>query len=675
MIKNTTLHNNCVIRINTILFFVLMQTFTINCIAQKLIHQNDTTINKYCGKQTYHYLVKNNITYRNGGFTFYAKPLTELINNQLIINELHIIGTYQNGLPVADWKISGESYLVEGLKVQKNNKTILNSSVSGNENNVFVNFKNGKLNGKLEVKTKHIQSGNTGREQTTGLFNFDADTLKGKFFLTTDNIMIEGKTDAAGYLDGILKIDYVKDSVLISELRAYQHGFLTRLSKLNKKNNDTIHSILFNEVTQKLTDLKKNETKLNFKISNDWSGIYFNLGYQSHNPKISAQEHANQLIDETFKLFDSIYSFIPSSKMNTAILKLTRSFEFSYLEDKNYDLIELKNQVKKTYQEVTTIIDKPILQLRKNNSDSLLQEFKTIQIIQEKLDTLYTVLRRIEEGYFKHLNRYRYYSQGVPGLSEPVTANYMYKNEKKVLQFNLDNAITTPDSLPLQLAACYNELKAKFSLSALKINQSLSLFEDQEKIMQLDNTIAELDLLLPEFYPDIDKFLVEDQNNTPFEYKLYHSIFTRLINPLKTKYLNNGLTLEETISIGNTVVCYQQFLADNKDQLDDIKDLKKHWNDSLFTHYQDNPFDYRMLEVKILDGTQNAANHLLKYYANQMLNAKNCEQLNQNLQKIVKLDERVKYLTSKLDNKNVVQLDKILRKERVPIRIERILEL
>ncbi|WP_026999965.1 hypothetical protein [Eisenibacter elegans] len=117
------------------------------------------------------------------------------------------------------------------------------------------------------------------------------------------------------------------------------------------------------------------------------------------------------------------------------------------------------------------------------------------------------------------------------------------------------------------------------------------------------------------------------------------------------------------------------FLDSNQSYLDRVGSMAKHWNDSLFTIYRDNPFDFRKLETKISEGLQNASNILLRYYANQLLNAKSCEQIKDELNKIIRLNNRVEYLVKNPELDNVQQLNKVLRRERVPNRIGILLEL
>ncbi|MFN6946952.1 MAG: hypothetical protein ACK4ND_18560, partial [Cytophagaceae bacterium] len=205
--------------------------------------------------------------------------------------------------------------------------------------------------------------------------------------------------------------------------------------------------------------------------------------------------------------------------------------------------------------------------------------------------------------------------------------------------------------------------------------KSLYIYDNQDRIDSLDRIITRYEVVLSEKYSEKARYANENPANVPFSYKVLFSVDERIVKDLKTKYINNSLPQQEMISLGNNIICYYAFHNEHKANLDKIGGLKKYWNDSLFTIYRDNPFDFRKLETKILEGVQNASNILLTYYANQLLNAKTCEQLSGELKKINRLNERVRYLVKNQESEKVQQLNKALRRERVPVRIERILEL
>ena len=457
----------------------------------------------------------------------------------------------------------------------------------------------------------------------------------------------------------------------IKELRLYQNGFLLELEKINLTKNEPIIKLTYTDVLNQLNQLADNDTNLNIKISDNYFGVKFNLGYQQNDVRVYEQSFGNQLLLNQILIFDSINSF---SEQKT-ILKLTRRFQFIYDSLDDSLAKKLMNDIANFNTELTYFLNKPNLILRKNNSDTLYHQYEILKHINKKLQIIDDVVTKITTGYFDFRYRDKYYELGVPELNTIDTIIYTHKNKIFRTPFEINPLINKPDSLVFNLIEYLISLKNKTDNTILTIKKSLSVYENQDKIDSLDVIITKNQELLQNSYADANRYSNEESSKTPFSYRLLNSLNERSINQLKDKYLNNSLPLEEMIGIGNNLVCYYDFLLNNKNYLDAIGEMKKYWNDSLFTVYRDNPFDTRKLESKILEGIQNAANILLTHYANQLLNVKSCEQLNSEIDKITKLNSRLNYLIKNQQSINIQQLNKAIRRERVPSRIERILEL
>lgn len=62
-------------------------------------------------------------------------------------------------------------------------------------------------------------------------------------------------------------------------------------------------------------------------------------------------------------------------------------------------------------------------------------------------------------------------------------------------------------------------------------------------------------------------------------------------------------------------------------------------------------------------------------YAENLFESRNCKDLQNNLEKFRKLENRLKELVKRSDTEEVVRLDRALRRENIPSRIERLLNL
>jgi hypothetical protein len=636
---------------------------------------NDTILGKFQGKQSYSYTIADSAQIKNGKYSFVSNLYKEYKNDTFELSELKIQGNYINNQMDGDWRIQYGNIFINDIGVKRSWNANLNYSLNGIDYEYLIRYKNGHYNGKSTLNKKKIVNGRYIANETGVTVFFENDTIKGSFLIFMDNGSIKGITNSDGFFDGKLEIKYQLDSITIIETRTYDNGFLIDLEKRNVKSNQLLSKIEFSDVVDRLQVLKSTAHPINYKISDEWFGIKFNLGYQDLDSRITSQDDANNFMLKSFHLFDSIRNFQVTNDSLFTILKLTRRFQFLYSSEEDSIVESLIPYVQSLQNKVESITKRPTVILRKNNSDTLHNDYQTLIHINNKLDIINDVLNKISNNYFDYRFRDKFYEEGVSGLNKPDTISFDFNGKFYSTPYQIDNNIKNSDSLLLKLHN-YAQITEKLIIEKVNsINKSLTVYDNQDKIDSLDRIISDAESMLPVVYQDIEIYKSEESSKIPYSYKVYSSLEQRILKDFKTKYLNNSIPQEEMIVLGNSIACIYTFIVQSKEQLDLIGNMKKTWNDSLFTIYRDNPFYFRKLESKTLEGIQNASNILFTHYATLLINAKTCNQLHTEMQNIFKLNERVKYLIANQENENVQQLDKALRRERVPNRIERILEL
>ncbi|HMP29649.1 MAG TPA: hypothetical protein PKD85_08610, partial [Saprospiraceae bacterium] len=494
--------------------------------------------------------------------------------------------------------------------------------------------------------------------------------LSGFVNISTDSINVNGKLNAGGYFDSYWTFEYPQDTTTIKEERWYDNGFLLALIKVNKKSSDTLEYIIYDRIMDNLEKLKSLPNQQNFKMSDDWFGVEFNLGYHDDDPKRTNQMRGNQiLMDQLNFISKTLQPFRNNDQIH---LKLTRKFEFTLTAAQDSLLLQLMNQMVNLNNKINNLITKPSFLLRKDNSNTLSSAYNKLIKITNKISKINEITDSIQAGAFKYKYMSDHYNDSMTNLN--VLDTFTFVIGKDIIEDTLvvKKQIDYKNSIIEDLYEYAVELDQISAILETKIKDQLDKYESQERIDSLDHQIALLENEV------VAQFELNDENlnlGEKFQQKLYNSIKEKFINELKAKYLNNHLDEQNLMSIGNQLICYYDFLRVNVEAIKIAGELKSYWNDSLFTTLVDNPFDTRKLETKILPGVQNSATILLNHYANQMLNAKNCEQLSVEMNKILELKERVEVLAKSHKNAIVLQYDKVLRRERVPLRIERILKL
>lgn len=629
----------------------------------------------YSGTESVSMIQKDSLQERSGSYTFQSELIPTLARDTILLNELVINGTYRQNLKEGTWNFKFNTYSLEDISIRRSWNATFRHTLNGVEDEYKMRYKQGRFDGTSTYARSTITNGRFGNPTQLSMINFESDTIIGVFKITVDDVEISGQTDDHGFLDGTLSLHYGQAGTEVIEKRTYKNGFLLEVEKRNAATDEPLATVIYDDVISMLSKIEVQEEQLDFKVSDKFFGLQFNNGYQNEDEKIAVQHKGNQLFGKHLSLFDSIHNHYTNELAISSIHKFTSRFEYLYPAEEDSLIAQLYVANEKLNRKLNATLNRPNIVLRKNNTDSLFQHYQILQHIKSKSDTIRGVFDRMMSGYFDYYSRSDYYANGIPGLDENDSITYVFKGDTIALPFKIKAGISDADQLIRQVGEYMSALNHMADFTIINLSESLTIYENQEKIDSLDRVINNLEIGLNDKYEDWNSTQVGNLYDAPFSSKVILSLNERILNDLKGKYLNNSLPQEEMIALGVDLICYYSFLEANSAALDKVGDLQQIWNDSLFTVYRDNPFDFRKLETKILEGAQHAVNILLRHYANQLLNAKSCEQISAELERIDRLDQRVAFLVQNQESDNVQQLNKALRRERVTTRIERLLEL
>jgi len=635
---------------------------------------SDTVFGDFPGVETYAITVKDSTPIKRGNYTFNSNLLKEATADSILFKELKISGVFANNKKQENWTYRFYHYTLEDITINRSWNASLNHELNGFEDVFSIPYQDGSFQGKAYWKRKELKNGRYKKENLIASVNHHNDTLIGKFFITKEDIEIRGQLTLTGFLDGELYLKYNHDGVEIQEVRTYDDGFLIEIRKTNATKNEEILAITFDDVIEQLQLFADTADNQQLEISDHYFGSKFNFAYQQRDARIVEQLNGNQVLDKHLLAFDSIHNTHYPANEHKTILKLTRRFQFIYDDDDDSLLASLPIETTKLKQVIDSLLNQPTVILRKNYSDTIYQQYEVLSYASSKLSILNDVLEKITGGYFDFRFRDKYYENGIPGLDKNDTV-FIQANGTEISIPLQTKKIDGSDDLLLKMSSYRQAIKELSDSLITSITQSLTVYQNQETIDSLDRIIAINEQTISELYGNPSIYEAEKASEISFSQKFSLSVHERILDKKYDAYLSNSLPQNELIALGGRVICIQHFLIDNQVSINEIETMKQDWNDSLFTTYRDNPFDFRKLETKTLEGIQSSSTILLIYYANQLLNAKNCEQLSIELQHIKKLDRRVKYLVKNQKMEKVQQLNKAVRREQVPNRIERFLEL
>ncbi|HMQ06059.1 MAG TPA: hypothetical protein PKC30_02105 [Saprospiraceae bacterium] len=644
------------------------------------IKKDTILMNKYNGTISFNYFIDSteNLVW-DSKMTFDSELHGISDNRQIGYEELNIIGNFKESKPEGNWTIINTIYYLLNPQLQKTRTLRLNHQIGGIKDQYNILYENGKRNGTWTLYRQHIDNASIGKERKLGEASFNNDRLINSFFFNLKSneygsVHIEGFINESGFLDNQLRLKYDLDSIQILETRTYEDGFLLEISVIDVHTEDFIDEIKYSDVAKLLESLEKRDGEMIIVKDSICYGLTFNNKYDENSKNIIIQLSGNHMLEEAYRgflKFDRIFGIQEEQDQSFC----TRRFKFNYPLDSEQQMDSILNESIRLLSLINQISQRPKFVLRKAQSQSLTLIEHQLGLYSKKIKLIDTTVKFIQSGYFDYNNREEYYKYGISTLDTPDTILFDYEGQTITHILDQKVYITTHKNLLNNFSAILNQIDSHLINIDNEIAQSLIFYDEQDKIDSLELEISKLfnsvDSIYEKHYLYRDKAPVD----IPFAYKMYESVNERLIKPTSDQYLNNSVDFNEAVITANKLICLLDFLNKYRKDLDRIGKLPKIWEDSTFTIFQDNPFDYRKFETKILSGIQSAVFILLEHMANNLLNARSCDMLYDELNQILKVEGRVNYLRKNFNDENVKQLDKSLRRERVPQRIFRLLEL
>lgn len=684
----------------TWLLFLLCIFTSVNVVqAQQLQFYNGdyTVMDTVKGTATYaFYQVSDDSIQLQGDFNFLSDLYQE--ENVLNVKKVSVQGNFRRGVKRGNWEYEQSYYTVTLDRIRNLN---LESTLNGMQLRITGRYVNGKANGVWQTKrikvldSKPLGSSVNLRLQfvngvATGNFSYDMN-------VNGEPLTISGKFSEEGFMDGLWKMRYTtKDSVIVEEERTYSDGILTDLLKVEQKEgeNDTVASVSFFDAKDRLVGLLSKTEDLNFKLGDKGFGVLFDNGYRSNDIRRRSQDDGNTFLEEVFKVFDAKKSVIGAVADPTPpTINFTRRFEYVYShnEDSIIDVIMplLDNMSKR----VDTLLDNPTFDINRRTDTLLAKGYAFVQMAQDKVERSKEVFKKIRDGAFQFTNRDNYYSKGMPGLSEADTVEYTVDGKTKELIFTSEHYVVSPDDLVKHIHAFLKDLDEQLNDKLKNVEGVIVERQKEEKVYEMDRALINTFRQLSAAYSkqqaeedsvenirnplDVDKLFLSDKvkKASPLQKALYERFVENKKDELLTNY-SEERDFEEKLKIGEQLLDMMNALIDVNPILYDI-DLMPEQLDSAFTIYTENPFFDRMMESKILTNIYSkGVERLLPYMVDELKRYKSGSDIRGMVDEIIALRERLQELSQTPESqKDVMRLDRRLRRENVPERIKRLLGL
>jgi hypothetical protein len=608
-------------------------------------------------------------------FGFVSNPM-KVFNDK--VKEVDILESYgyfnEKGIKDSSWTIINTHLLLNLKSVVLKNEISLSHTTLGNSRHSHIMLRDGRPHGYWITRDRKITNNKYSKPVLRSFSYFENGIMSGTFFAEFEGVegefKINGSLDENGYLDGILTLEYKEGNNFIEEHRKYRSGFLLELDKFYDEGCILYNEIEYADVIQNLLLLENPNGDANFKFSDGGFGILFNIGYRDNDERIYAQKPGNALFHYFLKELtlgedkDLFFEHPPE-------FPLTRKFEFVYPEYEGEILSKIQKQLSENETLVGKYLGTPKFVLDKEKSDSLSYIYAFMVNAQEKLTLGKDLIGKINDGYFKYRSRDLYFQNGIEGFSKPDTIEYIYNQKKRTRVYNSAFLIKDSQDLLIKLKMYFNELETLVDDFMTYTQKQVTVFEQQATIDSLDKIIVDLN---EEFLLNLARLESNEKSKKPDEYSILYKLYLvfnqKVIGSLKLNYISED-EFHAKRALGEELVCMLNLLIHEDKYFTSLEEVGIEL-DKMFTVFTENPFFDRKAETKILGNVQRAGFLLIQYYIEEMYKAESCSALMNGVKQI----ENAKLKMKKVLEKNDIEafnLDRALRRERVPSRIERIL--
>jgi hypothetical protein len=643
-------------------------------ISQNLLTMERDTVyyGEYIGVEKFGYYNTDTSFIKHGKYTFDSRLFNVPISNKL--QQLKISGNYKDEKFDGFWEYKLSEYDLDIFDLNDGRVLELDYQLNGIERNARFSYQLGIPQGVWRIDNVIVENKRKLPESSGAIFRFRDGVAVGDFSFegVVSKSALTGNLNNDGFLNGEVTIQYLIEGNPKLEKRNYENGFLTKIEVFS--GGQLEQSLIFEDVIQQLDDSNGKLDKINFTISEEGFGSVFQNGYNEEDSKLLMQKAGNEVFERVIERYNR-FSGNSEKERTKPQFKLTRRFKFIYPDEEDSLVRFLEPKLKIMLSEYNDFLSNPKFILNKSRIDSLPYIFGFIDHARKKSQEMLDVVELIRNGYFDFLYRPNYYPNGLTGLNRPDIFLFEENQIQKEASFDLGVYVDSPIDMVNQMNQASEILSKKADKFLEYSFLETKIFDEQASIDSLDNLIVQLRTKTDALYSFFQIIPVgKSFEEMPLDYRVYRVLHNNLIQKLQEDYLD-AEEFENKILIGKELTCILNFLSDEFKKINEIEQMPERL-EADFTRFSPNPFFERDIETKILQGIYNkGTGPLFNEYINDLFSSRNCKELKDHIGKFDKLEKRLKELARDSDDLEVGRLDRALRRENIPSRIERLLNL
>lgn len=461
--------------------------------------------------------------------------------------------------------------------------------------------------------------------------DFDYRNFEGDF-----TQLIRGEINSNGYMDGEWSLVYLKDSVLVSEVRNYENGFLLGVKQRNLQTGAAIQEVIFYKTIEKLQKLES-DNQNQFQIAAADFGLTYNDGFQSKSPQLQIQKPGNRFVDDFLSKLLQYDESSPDAGNNGHYPLLTRRFEYKIYDGLDELLSSLEEKYALFRDTVENYSEMNTLALNKDKSDSLAFTHAYFKSRTKKLDQMKELMALIRTGDIRYVDLNNYTQAGVPFLSPLDLIEYSYKDEEKRKFLTREVGYGGARSF---LERVETNLQEEISLSAALAsyaNRELQSIEVSTRLVDLEDEITEKRSLVETLYENHD---ANTEAEELFFDEFRQGILEGLFEEKLTRYAE---TDEASIKIekGRELLDFLNELETLYPELAALYPRNREI-DEVYKEETFDPFTYTRYKARAKQRLYEAGmENLYPYYLTEMIREEDYTKIKEHLDKIALLQQKL----------------------------------
>lgn len=661
MLKRKSLHVDYQEPMKVYLLFFLTGVLSFYTLAQDIsVFEGAYMFKGKSGEATFTFIPgQDEEVLLHGPFLFERKEVDSL--NQTSLVKFSVKGEYRDNNREGSWFFDQERHKVT-LEDVVSFEII--AQLESSDLEITANYQDGLPNGLWQLRENEFSNNTKKLKAVAEDIRFEDGVIKGPIsyrrFLGEYTQFLRGKTNAEGFMDGEWSLVYVQDSVLVSEVRKYDNGFLLGIVRRDLGSGEGIDEAVYYGTIEKLQQVNNGEND-RFQISEKKFEFDYNDGYRQEAPERRIQVVGNAFINNFLKDLLRFDDAVNSTGEIRRFPFFTKRFEYTLADSEREMLVEIPVLYDQLRDSVSRFATMNSLSLNRSKSDSLAFSYAFFSSRAAGLLKMEDFVNLLRTGDIKHYDLANFTRDGVEFIPIGNELTYVYQRDtiQRSLPLNTSDALSSTFLTQLK-TYLQGELHLVEKFGAF-VDRELYAIEMNSRLAALEETIirrrAELEEFVRNYQPEGEReWVFIDGFEKQFLDKKFGEISEKYaeIEDLERK-LDQGTVLLDLLDEVETQLPVIATLFERQRALDEV------YMEEMF-----NPFTYSRYDQRAKERLYKAGEVLFQYYIDQLKKENDYTQIKDHITTIEKFQNKM-YVLREHDTRS---LERKLGKRKSPSRIE-----